>query len=294
MNTEAGAKQRLQDVENRLLELSHRLHARPEWRFTKMGVGDSRVGHALWQGRTLSLGLCVGASAAFPPVFPPARIRKDWYSFSGPVYGEESLLSYPLIPLTDGGVYDNMGLEAVIKTTKIPGYEEPIEPAEFLVVSDGGAPTNLRLRSSGLPAVGEALLLYRVDEIAREQVTALRTRAIVGDLIARKRQGLFVSLRSDVSRIGNEAYKKYCARVDTLNQVPTALVEMIRSIRTSLDRFEPIESLALIYHAYLMTDAFLWRYRDTFSTEFQISDSQIPAWRMQNSLRISLTSGPED
>src|SRR6185437_2716330 len=29
-----------------------------------------------------------------------------------------------------------------------------------------------------------------------------------------------------------------------------------------------------------MTDAFLWRYRDTFSTEFQIS-AQIPAWRMQ-------------
>src|SRR6185437_1989042 len=62
------------------------------WRFTKMGLGDSRVGHALWQGRTLSLGLCAGASAAFTPVFPPARIRKDWYSFSGPVYGEESLL----------------------------------------------------------------------------------------------------------------------------------------------------------------------------------------------------------
>jgi hypothetical protein len=103
----------------------------------------------------------------------------------------------------------------------------------------------------------------------------------MGDLIARERQGLFVSLRSDVSRIGDEAYKEYCARVDAAFQVPTALLEMIRSIRTSLDRFNGIESVALMYHAYLMTDAFLWRYRETFSTEFRLSDSQTPAWRVQ-------------
>jgi len=36
-----------------------------------------------------------------------------------------------------------------------------------------------------------------------------------------------------------------------------------------------------MYHAYLMTDAFLWRYRETFSTEFRLSDSQTPAWRVQ-------------
>jgi NTE family protein len=248
------------------------------WRFTKYGFGDSRVGHALWAGEPLPLGVCVGASAAFPPVFSPARISRHPYCFSQPIYAEGSLPSYPIVALSDGGVYDNMGLEAVIKTTRIPGYPDAIEPAEFLVVSDGGAPANLRLRSSGLPALGETLLLYRVDEIAREQVTALRTRSIVGEFLERKRQGLFVSLRSEVSRIGPDAYDRYCNRVERLCQFPTALVEMIRSIRTSLDRFHQIESLALMYHAYLMTDAFLWCYRDAFSEGFRIGDSQTPEW----------------
>jgi NTE family protein len=191
------------------------------------------------------------------PVFPPARIPRQPYRFSGPVYGESPLPVHSFVPLTDRGVYDNMGLEALIKTVGIPGLDEPLDPAEFLVVSDGGAPPNLHLRNSGLPAIGEALLLYRVDEISREQVTALRTRAIVRELIAKKRQGLFVSLRSDVNKVGADAYKKYCARVNPQGLVPGPLVEMIRAIRTSLDRFDPVESSALMYQAYMMTDAFL-------------------------------------
>lgn len=120
--------------------------------------------------------------------------------------------------------------------------------------------------------------MYRVDEIAREQVTALRTRAIVGDFLNGTRHGLFVSLRSDVNRIGRDAHDRYCSRVERICQLPAALVEMIRSIRTSLDRFQEGESVALMYHAYLMTDAFLWCYRDTFSEEFRIADSQTPEW----------------
>jgi NTE family protein len=110
------------------------------WRFTKWGLGDSRVGHAAWNGYCLPLGICVGASAAFPPVFPPVRIPRRHYQFPGPVYGESPLPEYPFVPLTDGGVYDNMGLEALIKRISIPGLDEALDPAEFLVVSDGDAP----------------------------------------------------------------------------------------------------------------------------------------------------------
>src|SRR5262249_18188820 len=74
------------------------------WRFTKYGCGDSRIGHAPWGEQPLPLGVCVGASAAFPPVFPPARIRRDMYSFSEPIYRESSVPWYPIIVLSDGGV----------------------------------------------------------------------------------------------------------------------------------------------------------------------------------------------
>lgn len=246
------------------------------WHFTKWGCGDSRIGHASWGDNPLSLGLCVTASAAFPPVFPPVRLRTQTYSFSGPIYKEKSLPLYPFVPLTDGGVYDNMGLEVLIKSARVPGIAGDVEPSDFLVVSDGGAPPNLHLRSSGLPAIGEALLMYRVNEISREQVSALRIRGIVGDLVSKKRQGLFVSLRSDVSRIGEVKYRHYRARVDEAYLVPPAIVEMIRSIRTNLDRFSDVESTALIYHAYMMTDAFLWSYDDTFSREFRVRQDNLP------------------
>lgn len=251
------------------------------WRFTKWGMGDSRVGHTIWGTNPLPLGVCVGASAAFPPVFPPVRIDRRQYSFSGPIYDEQPLPVYPFIPLTDGGVYDNMGVEALIKATRVPGQPEAIEPATVFVVSDGGASPNLHLRESGIPAVSETFLLYRVDEIAREQVTALRARAIVGELIQKKRQGLFVSLRSDVNRIGPDLYKAYCTRVDPVYLLPGPLVELVRTVRTSLDRFDRIELTALMYHAYMMTDAFLWCYRDSFSPEFKITDQQVPDWRIR-------------
>jgi NTE family protein len=111
------------------------------WRFTRDGMGDSRIGHAAWNGRPLPLGVCVGASAAFPPVFPPARLDARSYEFSGPVYGEPPVESHPFIAVTDGGVYDNLGVEVAIKPVvevaikpvKVPGRDDKLHPPSFLL-----------------------------------------------------------------------------------------------------------------------------------------------------------------
>jgi NTE family protein len=257
------------------------LQSMRSWRFTPYGLGDSRIGHALWADHPLSVGTCVGASAAFPPVFPPARIRRRDYTFSGPLYGETELPHFPLIPLTDGGVYDNNGLEVLIKPVSVPGVEERVETADFLVVSDGGAIPQYRFNSAGLPLLSDAVLLYRVDEIAREQVTALRSRSLVSEFISRKRQGLFVSLRSEVARMGGTPFAGYCKHIGTECLIPAELLNLVRGIRTSLDRFNETETTALMYHAYLMADAFLWCYRETFAPEYQVDAIPNPQWRIE-------------
>ena len=257
------------------------LQSMRSWRFTKWGLGDSRFGHALWGDHVLSLGTCAGASAAFPPVFPPARIQREHYSFSGPIYGEKEMPHFPLIPLTDGGVYDNNGLEVLIKRVSVPGLEEELEVADFLIVSDGGAVASNRFNSSGTPVIADAILLYRVDEIAREQVTALRSRSLVADFISQKRQGLFVTLKSEVSRMGEDPLRNYCEHVPLQYLIPSGLLDLIRSIRTNLDRFSDIEATALMYHAYIMTDAFLWCYRNTFRAEYQVDSRPTPEWRIE-------------
>jgi NTE family protein len=260
------------------------------WRFTKGGLGDSRIGYSGWNGRPVPLALAVGASASFPPVFPPLRIRRRHYTFSGSSYGETPLPDFDFIPLTDGGVYDNSGIEALFKRTLLPGrllLEEP----EFLLVSDGGAPPTYDFSSSGLPAMTEGLLLYRADQIAREQVTAVRTRWLMEQITTGKRQGLLVSLRSALDRIGSLKLEQYCKFVPSAHQIPTSLLPKLRAIRTSLDRFAETECTALMYHAYLMTDCFLWCYRETISEEYRVPSNSAPNWRIEFS---SETTGQWD
>lgn len=256
------------------------LHSIRSWRFTRGGLGDSRIGYSGWNGRPIPLALAVCASASFPPVFPPLRIRRGHYTFSGPSYGEPPLPDFDFVPLTDGGVYDNSGMEALFKPTLLPDGTQ-VEQAQFLLVSDGGSLPRYDFRSSGLPAMTEGLLLYRADQIAREQVTAIRTRWLMEQITTGRRQGLLVSLRSALDRIGGTEFEEYGRLVPSINHIPAPVLAKVRAIRTSLDRFTDIECNALMYHAYLMTDCFLWRYRSTMNEEYKVPSVPTPDWRFE-------------
>jgi hypothetical protein len=95
------------------------------------------------------------------------------------------------------------------------------------------------------------------------------------------RQGLFVSLRSALSRIPSEDFAQYCAVVPKSLQIPDQLLKSIRAIRTSLDRFSDVEATALMYHAYTMTDCFLWCYRDRFSSKYRVPAKSAPNWTIE-------------
>ncbi len=253
------------------------------WRFTRKGMGDSRTGHAPWKGGSVPLGEAAGASAAFPPVFPPARIRRTSFEFRSPVYGEKPLHAYPIIALTDGGVYDNLGVEVVWKKSVLPAEPEQMDVPTFLIVSDAGYPAQFRFRPSGIPGLSEALLLYRADDIAREQVTALRQRELVRDFAdaGSKRKGLLVALKSHLGKIPNGKGDVYSSRVGHQFRIPDRLIDSIQGIRTNLDRFSPVECEALTYHAYTMTDAFLWAHRETCPEEYRVPTEPTPSWKIE-------------
>jgi NTE family protein len=252
------------------------------WRFTRAGLGDSRFGHAAWGSKPLSLGEAAGASAAFPPVFPPPRIRTSDYDFGKPIYNEEPLPRLKYVPLSDGGIYDNLGVEVVQKPTPLPGETQRLEPSEFLVISDAGYPAQYRFRNSGLPLLSEALLLYRVDDIAREQVSAQRRR----DLVAKFQdshgslKGVLITLGSSLERLGPDRLSEYSRHVPAKFQIPRPLLALIRSIRTQLDRFTEIECDALMYQAYTLTDAVLWAYRLTCPERYRTAAIPAPRWKI--------------
>ena len=88
------------------------------WRFSRDYAADWRVG--LWPTPNLPIALAVGASAAFPPYLSPAYIDVP----AGAITAQQSadLFREPYtrsLCLTDGGIYDNLGLEPFGNATRL-------------------------------------------------------------------------------------------------------------------------------------------------------------------------------
>jgi len=232
------------------------------WRFTRDGLGDSRFGYSPWGMKSLTVGAAAGASAAFPPVFTPARIRTADYTFGGSPYGEAPLEVPKFIPLSDGGVYDNLGMEIFSKEQpeQLPGGVTMGRP-ELLVASDASYPPQAKFRDNGLPAIAEGILLYRVDGMARDQVGALRRRMAVRQFAEGKPHGVLATLGSSIATIERRTKRKYVR--DAAALIPDRILPRIQQMRTNLDKFTALEADAVQYHAYLLTDAILLLNNDT-------------------------------
>ncbi|MEZ2329725.1 patatin-like phospholipase family protein [Mesorhizobium sp. RCC_202] len=135
------------------------------FRLSRRYIADYRIGVAYHAD--LPVALAVAASSAFPPVLSPLRL--DLTPFQWKNDKLDPTVGPPVPPrravLTDGGVYDNHGIEPALKRCR------------WLLVSDAGAPW--RASNSGL--WNWYSQLKRVSDTADNQVRSLRRR----DLVAR-------------------------------------------------------------------------------------------------------------
>jgi NTE family protein len=190
------------------------------WRFSRDYAADWRVG--LWTTPNLSIALAVGASAAFPPYLSPAYIDVP----AGAITAQQSadLFREPYtrrLCLTDGGIYDNLGLEPVWKRYKT------------ILVSDGGAttPPSPTPRSSWL---SQAL---RATDIALQQGINMRRRALFGLERTGERQTVYwgVGEPVDAYHVGNPL-NFTSAETRQAAQVPTRLTRYPAPVRTCVLR----------------------------------------------------------
>ncbi len=152
------------------------------WRFMKPYMRDFRVGEV--KSPTISLALAVTASSAFPPVLSPCELRLDPESFT-PNSGQD-LQRKPFtsrVVLTDGGVYDNLGLETVWKRY------------ETVLVSDGGG----KMQAEEEPKSDWARHAYRVLDLVDNQVRSLRKRQVIDSFRAKTRTGAYWGIRTDIA-----------------------------------------------------------------------------------------------
>lgn len=94
----------------------------------------------------------VAASSAFPPVFPPLRLEPADYPPAD---------SVGYVTLTDGGIYDNMGINPLLRERNA---------LDYLIVSDGGKPFEIKID----PTTAGTIVLKEGLDIMMEQIRGLQ------------------------------------------------------------------------------------------------------------------------
>ena len=202
------------------------------WRFSRPYMGDYLVGRV--PDPTVALAAAVAASSAFPPVLSPAVIELDPASFTLDL--KAPLRRDPFTReavLTDGGVYDNLGLETAWKHF------------QTVFVSDGGG----KMPPEGEPKHDWARHSYRINEIIDNQVRSLRKRQLLEAYKSKDdvHDGTYWGIRTHLGDYGlADALPCTDARSTELADIPTRL-----------QRMEPALQQRLVNWGYAVADAAL-------------------------------------
>ncbi|NEW86837.1 patatin-like phospholipase family protein [Rhodopseudomonas sp. WA056] len=205
------------------------------WRFSKRYMRDYRVGEVL--NPTVTLAQAVTASSAFPPVLSPFQLRLDPTKFtpnSGDDLQREPFTSR--VFLTDGGVYDNLGLETAWKRYTT------------VLVSDAGG----QVAAEEEPATDWAQHAYRVLNLVDNQVRALRKRQLIDSFKSHVRRGAYWGIRTDITDYQlSDALP--CPHIRTMQ---------LAEIATRLKRLDDVTQDRLINWGYAVCDAALRKHVD--------------------------------
>jgi len=150
-------------------------------RFTRAYLADWRVGRIDAPG--IELARAVACSSAFPPVLSPARLELEdaaWVDEEGNDLGTAEHRDE--LFLTDGGVYDNLGIETAWKRCRT------------VLVSDGGG----QMGPDEDPASDWARHMVRVVKVIDNQVRVLRKRQVIEGFKRGDRSGVYLGIRSHI------------------------------------------------------------------------------------------------
>lgn len=190
-------------------------------------------------GRTnvdVSLSRAVAASSAFPPFLSPVIIdcaNAVWSKLKHSTLTQDKRYTKKLY-LTDGGAYDNMGLEPIW------------DDYGTVLVSDAGAPYQPedKVDSNWFSQ------LHCAFEIATDQARGVRRRWLIDQYQARAMAGGYWGINTKI-----EKYEI----ADALRVAP-ATIAKLATMRTRLNAFSPEEHELLINWGYAVTDAALRRW----------------------------------
>lgn len=203
------------------------------WRFMKPYMRDYRVGEV--RNPMVKLAQAVAASSAFPPVLSPMVMEVDESSYtanSGRDLQREPFTTR--VVLSDGGVYDNLGLETAWKRF------------DTILVSDAGG----KMKPEEEPKEDWARHAYRVLDVIDNQVRSLRKRQLIQSYLDGERKGAYWGIRTNIADY---------ELADPLD-CPFAATTELAETPTRLKRLAPLHQERLINWGYAVCDAALRRH----------------------------------
>jgi NTE family protein len=187
------------------------------WRFSRPYMGDYRVG--LIYDPDVKLCAAVAASSAFPPILSPMTlpisqkvVATKGADLSRAPYTTQAVLS-------DGGVYDNLGLETVKRY-------------KTLLVSDAGQ----KIAPEEDPHHDWARHSLRILDTVDNQVRSLRKRDLIASYKRGDHSGTYWGIRTNFADYGLASDPLKCASRDPgpLADIPTRLEKMPRDVQDRL------------------------------------------------------------
>lgn len=235
------------------------LNAGARFRFKQADFGGHKIG-VTTDNNNIKVSFAVACSACFPPVFAPFKLKTGQRNYYFNWWKPESKILNENPPkalyLTDGGVYDNLGSENIIKGN---------DP--FIILDAGGYFSSWGNKQSFL----DVFLIWfklqsRILATALNQVTALRRRLIFSKSKAVGGSTLILGEKTK-NYIDSPAYENFGKLSQNLNNnlpqyeiYDDEIEEMISNIRTDLDCFNKAEIELLMYQGALKTDIVIKRY----------------------------------
>lgn len=190
------------------------------WRFTREYMGDYRIGRAFHP--RIELAVAVGASSAFPPFLSPVHIDVSDQQFEPEAISDLNEPPYTTqVFLSDGGIYDNLGLEPVFKHY------------DTVLVSDGGQ----KIAPEPEPSKDWARHSHWVLDLIDNQVRSLRKRLLIAAYIDRTRKGAYWGIRTNIRDYQlDDALNAACPHERTMQlaAVPTRLKAMPADLQERL------------------------------------------------------------
>jgi NTE family protein len=204
-----------------------------DFRFSKPYAGDRHVG--LIRNPDFPLALAVAASSALPPFLSPLEMKVDPNRFErvpGAIPDDTPTARSHLM-LTDGGLYDNLGIETIWRRL------------DTILVSDGGAPF-----SYTTPARDWFRQALRALDVTTNQARGLRKRRLIELYRREERKGAYWGIMTEIGGY---------AVLNALT-VPVETTAKLARMRARLNSFSEGEQCSLINWGYAVCDAAMRRF----------------------------------